>query len=412
MTAGTTSESIILPDSLLDQIIGQEKAVDIARIAAAQRRFLFLVGEPGIGKSLLGRAFAELMPVATKFVMASLPNPNNPSSPLIVCETPEEFTKRQKSLQKELRSQSLSDAYVIWFAVVSGLILCIWISLRDQSFFYVPYMILAGILIWLWRRFSKGRSVDKQSLKILHANNDSCPFIDATGFDDGALFGDIRHDPYQSGGSETAPHLLVEAGAIHKAHRGVLYIDEIGRLSPRAQTILLSAIQDKSLPITGRQIGSSGRMVYTEPVPCDFILIAAGNSSDLAKLSPALRSRFLGYGYEVLMKSEVPDTPNSRQALARFVAQEVAKDGRIPHFSSCAIDEVIEEARRRAQRFDQLTMRLRELGGLIRVAGDLAVRASEPYVTRQRVCEALEYAMSIEEQTKRCLMAAGSQDSN
>ena len=47
------------------------------------------------------------------------------------------------------------------------------------------------------------------------------PFVDATGLHAGALLGDVRHDPYQSGGVETPPHHLVEAGAIHRAHTGV-----------------------------------------------------------------------------------------------------------------------------------------------------------------------------------------------
>ena len=31
------------------------------------------------------------------------------------------------------------------------------------------------------------------------------PFVDATGLHAGALLGDVRHDPYQSGGVETPP---------------------------------------------------------------------------------------------------------------------------------------------------------------------------------------------------------------
>ena len=36
------------------------------------------------------------------------------------------------------------------------------------------------------------------------------PFVDGTGSKAGALFGDVRHDPLQSGGLGTPPHLRVE----------------------------------------------------------------------------------------------------------------------------------------------------------------------------------------------------------
>ncbi len=395
------TESLTIPPSLIDQIIGQDKAVGIARIAARQRRFMFLVGEPGTGKSLIGRAFAELLPAPSEFVVSSVPNPLNPVRPLIRCESKEDFCKRQERLAQSQKAESLSNAYLIYFALVSGAFIALWLSFRDRTLAYLPFFLLAGLFLWQWRRYSKTKKMNQIAPKILHMVEDQSPFIDATGCSDGALFGDIRHDPFQSGGSETAPHLLVEAGAIHKAHRGVLFIDEIGQLSQRSQKLLLSAIQDKSLPITGRQSGSSGRMVCTEAVPCDFVLIASGNIDDLSKLSPALRSRFMGFGYEVLMKSEIPDTVDNREALLRFIAQEVLKDGRIPHFSRCAADEVIAEASRRAKREGYLTARLRELGGLVRIAGDLAVHAAKPLVSKEFVLEALRYTASIEEQQKQ-----------
>ena len=40
---------------------------------------------------------------------------------------------------------------------------------------------------------------------------------------------------HNSGGLGTPPHLRIEAGAIHKANGGVLYIDEVSTLKPRSQ---------------------------------------------------------------------------------------------------------------------------------------------------------------------------------
>src|SRR5208337_701184 len=95
----------------------------------------------------------------------------------------------------------------------------------------------------------------------------SAPFVEATGSKAGALFGDVRHDPLQSGGLGTPAHLRVESGAIHKASKGVLFIDEVSSLDPRSQQELLTAMQEKKFPITGQSEMSSGALVKTEPVP-------------------------------------------------------------------------------------------------------------------------------------------------
>ena len=167
---------------------------------------------------------------------------------------------------------------------------------------------------------------------------DHAPFIDATGSKAGALFGDVRHDPLQTGGLGTPAHLRVESGGIHKANKGVLFIDEISSLDPKSQQELLTAMQEKRYSITGQSEMSSGALVRTEPVPCDFILVAAGNLQDIQHMHPALRSRIRGYGYEVFMESTMSDTPQNRKQLMQFVAQEVKKDGKIPPFDASALD--------------------------------------------------------------------------
>src|SRR3989338_8945516 len=84
-------------------------------------------------------------------------------------------------------------------------------------------------------------------------------------------------------GLGTPAHERVIAGMIHKANKGVLFIDEIGNLQPQSQQELLTAMQEKKYPITGQSERSSGAMVRTEPVPCDFILVAAGTVDTIKK---------------------------------------------------------------------------------------------------------------------------------
>ncbi|MBI5176848.1 ATP-dependent protease LonB [Candidatus Micrarchaeota archaeon] len=201
-----------------------------------------------------------------------------------------------------------------------------------------------------------------------------------------------------SGGLGTPPHMRVEVGMIHRANKGVLFVDEIATLSARSQQELLTAMQEKKYSITGQSEASSGALVKTEPVPTDFILVASGNYQDVNKVHPALRSRIRGYGYEVYMEDSLADTAQNRDLLVQFIAQEVVKDGRIPHFDRSAIDEIISEARRRAGRKNRLTAKLRELGGLIRAAGDVAKERQLALVTAVEVVEAKKIAQTLEQQ--------------
>ncbi|MAE43098.1 ATP-dependent protease LonB [Candidatus Woesearchaeota archaeon] len=201
-----------------------------------------------------------------------------------------------------------------------------------------------------------------------------------------------------SGGLGTPAHERVVAGMIHKSHMGVLFIDEIATLNAATQQELLSAMQEKKFAITGQSERSAGAMVRTEPVPCDFVLIAAGNVETVKHMHPALRSRICGYGYEVYMKETFPDTEENRNKLTIFIAQEVVKDTKIPHFVKEAVDEIIEEAKRRANRKGHLTLRLRELGGLIRAAGDLAKEQNSKLVMKKHVLDAKKLARTLEQQ--------------
>ena len=224
------------------------------------------------------------------------------------------------------------------------------------------------------------------------------PFIDATGAHEGSLLGDVRHDPFQSGGLETPSHERVEPGDIHRAHKGVLFIDEIATLGKKMQVDLLTALQEKKYPITGRSERSAGAMVKTTPAPCDFVLVVAGNVQTLREVHPALRSRVQGYGYEVYMNDTLPDTKENEEHLVRFIAQEVVKDKKIPHFSASGIAEMIRVAKKRANRKGHLTLRLRELGGLIRAAGDLAREEKAKLVDNKHVKNAMKSAKTLENQ--------------
>jgi Lon-like ATP-dependent protease len=405
-----TTEDIKVPELLLDQVIGQDKSVEIVRKAAEQKRHVMLIGDPGTGKSMVARAMTSFLPKEELEDIIAYPNNDDSNMPhirVVPGGKANEIIKAQRVQAKKKKEQQSSMVVTIVFMIIA---LSIFAAIAprfanppgEMHLEYAFFGIIAAIFIFLI--FSRGALTQRRELQgvpkilVAHEKKDSPPFIDATAAHSGALLGDVRHDPFQSAGLETPPHQLVEAGSIHRAHKGVLYIDEINTLNLPSQQHLLTAIQEKKFQITGQSERSFGAMVKTEPVPCDFILVSAGNLDALKGMHPALRSRIRGYGYEIYLNSNMDDNNENREKLIRFVAQEVIKDERIPHFDKSAVAEIIHEDQRRAGRKGKLSLRLRELGGLVRAAGDVAFEKGDKIVTQDHVLKAKIIAKSLEQQ--------------
>ncbi len=445
-----STATVPIPKNPLEQIIGQDEAVKIAKIASSQRRHLLLVGPPGVGKSMLAQSIAYCLPKPTEEISV-LHNPENPERPII-----EVMTRQQKEKENELFKQvqgKFVDVRHVPSFVAERLGFrcrrCGALSRasqpacqncgadkfqRDAS----PFGDLLSNFVDETKRHSRvhttrqlpdGREeiivyerqgeqirvLDQKTLEKVDQLKRRRPrhvivpmarknFIVATGASETELLGDVRHDPY--GGHHQIgiqPYLRVVAGAIHEAHQGVLFIDELSALEG-VQRFLLTAMQEKKYPIVGRNPQSSGASVKVDDVPCEFVLIAASNINDLQFILPPLRSRIIGNGYEVLLETTIADTPKNREKFVQFVAQEIHKDGRIPHMEFAAVEALLEEARRRAKTYDDadnsLTLRLRDLSGIIRLSGDIAVAQKAPLIEKGFVDLAARRGRNIEEQLK------------
>jgi Lon-like ATP-dependent protease len=450
-----STEEIPIPAHLIDQVIGQEDAVRIVKKASAQRRNVMMLGTPGTGKSMLAQAMAELMPSTDLEDVLVYPNPNDENRPLVrrlktypseeeiskdpqlaqmyaairqmkkmlAQFTPKEAPKKpdepemgqgrmlqQASKSRESAQSGRSNEGLLFLVAIMAVIVFLYATgslNNDNKWFVLAVLLGVGILFLLYRftsNFGKRMGLfdlNEPKLIVDNTGRKDAPFVDATGSKAGALLGDVKHDPLQSGGLGTPAHLRVEAGAIHRANKGVLFIDEIASLRPRSQQELLTAMQEKKYSITGQSENSSGAIVKTEPVPCDFVLVAAGNLMDLRAMHPALRSRIRGNGYEIYVQDSMPDTPENVEKYSQFVAQEVRKDGKIAHFTYDAVNGIVDEARRMAGRKKRMSLNLRELGGLVRAAGDLAREEKATVVDAEHVARARGIAQTMEQQMSR-----------
>jgi ATP-dependent Lon protease len=450
-----TTEDVLIPSDPLNRVIGQDEAVGLARIAAKQRRHLLLVGPPGTGKSMIALALALHLPRPDEEIRV-VHNPENPERPLVEVKEREEALQEMSALKGaegdliDPEEAPISVAERLGYRCVhcgqystpsdavcpkcsrpkaavqnmgnpfgdllSGImeVTLGQMSQKDRvtttrkQFGKEEVVVYerAGELVKVLdqKALEKRREIEKESPHKALVPLERNPFVLATGASETELLGDVKHDPY--GGHPqlgTAPYVRVVAGAIHESHEGVLFIDELPMLGP-LQRHILTAMQEKRFPISGRNPQSAGASVRVDAVPCDFIFVAACNIQDLPYVLSPLRSRIVGSGYEVLVETTMPDDEANRAKMAQFVAQEITVDRRIPHATKEAVEAIIKESGRRAKEQEgkshALTLRLREMGGLIRSAGDIAVNEGSDRIEVTHIERAVKVARTAEDQIK------------
>ena len=413
--------------------------------------YLLLLGDPGTGKSLIGRALAEKLTQVYKengiklFDVLCWKNPALPSQPKISIHKAGEGKKILKREQlKELKRKFITKVgfkALQFFLVILGLFLIslgfyfmyqawqtweanpMYLGQSLQEYYnynfldyfvgrfvglvpltFIPggSLIFFGVFMWWFSRLGGlgnlrgiggARQTDIPKL-IVDNSSGHAPFVDATGHRSAQLFGSIAWDPYQTGGLGTPEHQRVTAGDIHRASLGILYIDEIKNMNPEEAITLLTVLEDGQLPITvrGRWHGgdTAAMAVATEPVPAITFLVGAGNFDSIGQIHPALMDRIYGYGKVVRMNNDMPNTVENRRKYVQFIAQEIKRFNLIP-FSREACEEIVEEGRRRSNKKDALTTRFRPLISIIKTAATLAMNEGCKVVEKKHVREAIEH---------------------
>ncbi len=416
-----STKDIKIPKDMIDQVIGQPKAVRRVRLAINQHRHLLLVGPPGVGKSMLAQALASHLakPLTQTNIVHNEANPQKPYIEIVkgasdkkivdpakvpayvaeqlgfkcpVCGALGKYNKKVCGKCGERKFKRITRRDEIHASHYS----------QDGIEHTVKYARSSDKVEVTGDELHQAlRTSQKKMVRTLIPINRKT-FIHSTGASEVELLGDVRHDPYGMHKDIGTPaYLRVVPGCIHEAHEGVLFIDELPHLSD-LQNYILTAMQEKKFPITGRNPQSGGASIKVEDVPCDFIFVGACNIRDVANILSPLRSRIIGNGYEILLETWMEDNTTNRSFMAQYVAQEIVKDGRIPHAKRDAVINIIEEGVKRARIVDDqrncLTLRLRDLGGVIRLAGDLANDEGSKYIDSVHIEQAIEESKPIEYQ--------------
>ena len=206
----TSTVDVPIPPKLVDQVIGQEAAAIVVRKAAEQRRHVIMVGEPGTGKSMLARSMTEFLPSEQLEDIMVYRNPEDENEPIVRTVPAGRGSRILSERKAQIRIQrERTNRTLLFVALVIGaaLLLATISSGEILTFIFGSFILVFGYF-FLRTRLTAGDEANIPKLLIKHERDDEPPFIDATGTLAGALLGDVRHDPFQSGADLATPCLL------------------------------------------------------------------------------------------------------------------------------------------------------------------------------------------------------------
>jgi Lon-like ATP-dependent protease len=170
---------ISIPSRIIDQVIGQNEAVNIMRKAAAQGRHVMLIGEPGTGKSLLGTAMAEMLPRHALEDILVVANPENPNNPKIVTLPASEGRARVEIAAEQARKGE--SARSMFSIIIPLLIIVLGVIFSGGDPAIVLMSIFVGLFSFMVLNSIRSRSeVLIPKILVDNSQTETAPFLDGT----------------------------------------------------------------------------------------------------------------------------------------------------------------------------------------------------------------------------------------
>ncbi|MDR2846060.1 MAG: ATP-binding protein, partial [Candidatus Methanoplasma sp.] len=141
-----STKDITIPEKMSDRVIGQDKAVEVMKKAAFQKRHVMLIGEPGTGKSMLANSMIEHLPKEDLQDVISYHNPEDVNEPRIrtfPAGKGKAVVYEQKMHAATVKNQK-SSAYI--YACIAILVIGLVASFMFNNF-YIVFISLFGIMI-------------------------------------------------------------------------------------------------------------------------------------------------------------------------------------------------------------------------------------------------------------------------
>ena len=170
-----TTADIPIPESLIDQVIGQEHAVDVIKKAATQRRHVMMIGSPGTGKSMLAKAMSELLPKEEMQDIMVYPNQEDNNNPIIRV-VPAGRGKEIVAHHKDDAKRQASSRNTLLIVLVIGVLGISFISGQ-----FLMGIIAVAFLFMAFRSLIPKESAMVPKLIVSNKPDSFAPFVDATG---------------------------------------------------------------------------------------------------------------------------------------------------------------------------------------------------------------------------------------